>query len=103
MSRSSRAVSSRRRARRPSCVKQTVLGVDVIVRLPTATAGELAEGADRVRRVDDELSLTLPASADVDAWLDRAHAQGAKVIQISPRHETLEDLFVRQVAEQATP
>jgi len=83
-------------------VKQTVLGVDVIVRLD-GDPGDLVDGADRVRRIDDELSLTLPASADVDAWLDRAHAKGAKVIQISPRHETLEDLFMRQVAEQATP
>ena len=84
-------------------VKQTMLGVDIIVRVPdtmsSADTEGLTAGADRVRRVDDELSLTLAADSDVDAWIDRAHAQGAKVIQIAPRHETLEDLFMRQVAD----
>jgi ABC-2 type transport system ATP-binding protein len=79
-------------------VKQTVLGVDIIVRIQ-GDPGDLVDGADRVRRVDDELSLTLNADVDVDAWVDRAHAKGAKVIQIAQRHETLEDLFMRQVAD----
>ena len=51
-----------------------------------------------VRRVGDELSLTLPADTDVDAWLTRAHGAGAKLVQVAPRHETLEELFMRQVA-----
>ena len=51
-----------------------------------------------MRRVGDELSLTLPGDADVDAWLARAHAAGAKVVPVAPRHETLEDLFMREVA-----
>ena len=81
-----------------------VQGVDVVVKLPgpeaEAAGGDaaLAAGASRVRRVGDELSLTLPADADVDAWIARAHAAGAKVLQIAPRHESLEDLFVRRVA-----
>ncbi|HEX7840340.1 MAG TPA: ABC transporter ATP-binding protein [Kofleriaceae bacterium] len=79
-----------------------VQGVDVVVKLPgsEAAAGSdpaLAAGATRVRRVGDELSLTLPADADVDAWIARAHAAGARVLQIAPRHESLEDLFVRRV------
>ena len=48
-----------------------------------------------MRRLADELSLTLSADADVDAWIGRAHLAGAKVVQISPRHETLEDMFLR--------
>ena len=63
----------------------------------TAAIEGLVAGAGRVRRVGDELALTLAADADVDAWLDRAHALGAKVVYVEPRHETLEDLFVRQV------
>ena len=63
-----------------------------------AAAAELARGATRVRRVGDELSVTLPADADVDAWIARAHAAGARVMQVAPRHETLEELFVRQIA-----
>ena len=50
-----------------------------------------------------ELSLTLPADADVDAWIARAHAAGARVLQVAPRHETLEELFVRRVAAPAGP
>ncbi|HET7506607.1 MAG TPA: ABC transporter ATP-binding protein [Kofleriaceae bacterium] len=87
-------------------VSRSVTGVDVLVRLapPGGDAGEpLAEGAVRVRRVGDELSLTLAADADVDAWIARAHAAGARVLQIAPRHETLEELFVRRVAGAEPP
>ncbi len=80
-------------------VKRTLLGVDVIVRLPdNANADELVAGASRVRRAGDELSLSLSATDDVDAWLVRAHGAGAKVVSVTPRHETLEDLFLREVA-----
>ncbi len=58
----------------------------------------LTAGASHVRRVANELALMLPADADVDAWLARAHAAGARVVSIEPRHETLEDLFMRQIA-----
>jgi ABC-2 type transport system ATP-binding protein len=86
-------------------VSQRLQGIDVVVRLPAAPDGDaaLAGGASRVRRVGDELSLTLPADADVDAWIARAHAAGARVLQVAPRHETLEDLFVRRVAPPALP
>jgi ABC-2 type transport system ATP-binding protein len=80
-------------------VSRTLQGVDVTVRLPAgADEPALAHGATRVRRVGDELSLTLAADADVDAWIARAHAAGGRVMEIAPRHETLEDLFLRQVA-----
>jgi ABC-2 type transport system ATP-binding protein len=79
-------------------VKRTVLGIEVTVRVAADADAELTEGASRVHRTGDELSLTLAADADVDAWLARAHARGAKVVAITPRHETLEDLFVRRIA-----
>ena len=89
-------------------VSRSLQGFEITVRLPAAAShhnGEaarealhdLAHGATRVRRVGDELSLTLAADADVDAWIARAHAAGAKVMEIVPRHETLEELFVRRV------
>jgi ABC-2 type transport system ATP-binding protein len=80
-------------------VKKTILGVDVTVRIAAEAEADLAKGADRVRRVGDELSLTLPADADIDAWIARAHQAGAKVVEVAPRHETLEDLFLREVQE----
>ena len=80
-------------------VAKTIQGVELMVRLAAEVdPGELVTGADKVRRIGDELSLTLPATADVDAWLQRAHAAGAKIISVSPRHETLEDLFMREIA-----
>ena len=79
-------------------VKRTVLGIDIKVRLaPEVDAATLVEGASHVRRTGDELALTLAADGDVDEWLQRAHAVGAKVLAIEPRHETLEDLFLRRV------
>jgi len=85
-------------------VKRTTLGIDVRVRLPAEIdTTALSEGASRVIRSPDELSLMLPADADVDAWLSRAHAAGAKVLEVTPRHETLEDLFLRQVAAADAP
>ena len=83
-------------------VRQAVLGVDVAVRLAAdADAGALTAGAAKVRRLGDELALTLPADADVDAWLSRAHAAGARVVSVAPRHETLEELFLREVTDAA--
>jgi ABC-2 type transport system ATP-binding protein len=80
-------------------VRRAVLGVEVAVRLPgDVDAGPLTGGAAKVRRIGDELSLVLPADADVDAWLARAHSAGARVISVAPRHETLEELFLREVA-----
>ena len=80
-------------------VNRTRLGVDVIVHL-AGDVGDLAANASHVRRVGDELALTLPADADVDAWLARARELGAKVISVDPRHETLEDLFMQKVARE---
>ena len=75
-----------------------------MLRIPAdADITSLTDGADRVRRKDDELSLTLPTEADVDAWVTRAHAASGKIISIAPRHETLEDLFLRRVAEAPEP
>jgi len=80
-------------------IQRTVLGIDVIVRIPAdMDVGALTDGASRVRRHADELSLTLAPDADVDAWLSAARDKGAKVVAVTPRHETLEDLFMRQIA-----
>jgi ABC-2 type transport system ATP-binding protein len=80
-------------------VSRSLLGVEITVQLADGDAdAALTAGASKVRRAGDELTLTLAADADVDAWLARAHAAGAKVRQVAPRHETLEDLFLREVA-----
>jgi ABC-2 type transport system ATP-binding protein len=74
-------------------------GVDVLVRIAdSASTDGLTDGATRVRRLAGELSLTLAADADVDAWLARAREAGAHVVSITPRHDNLEDLFLRENA-----
>lgn len=76
---------------------RTVLGIDVTLRADD-DLGELMTGATRVRKVGNELSLTLPADTDIDAWLASARDKGAKLVAVTPRHETLEDLFLREIA-----
>jgi ABC-2 type transport system ATP-binding protein len=83
-------------------VSRSLLGVEITVRAPAGGDAALTEGATRVRRTGDELTVTLAADADVDAWIARAHAAGGKILEVAPRHETLEDLFVRQVANADT-
>jgi ABC-2 type transport system ATP-binding protein len=78
---------------------KTVLGIDVTVRVPGGTElGELAANASRVQRAGDEISLTLPADTDIDAWLARSREIDAKLVSVSPRHETLEEMFLREIA-----
>jgi ABC-2 type transport system ATP-binding protein len=83
-------------------LRQTVLGVDVTVRLPDdeaaadAAAAALGDGADRVRRAGPELALTVAGDADLDALLARGRDLGAHVVAVAPRHETLEELFLRR-------
>ncbi len=80
-------------------VQRAVLGIDVTVRVPAAADGELAEGASRVHRTGEELTLMLPADTDLDAWLAKARDKGAKLVSVTQRHETLEDLFLRRIAD----
>ncbi len=78
-------------------VKRSLQGTEIAVRLDKDVE-ELTAGATRALRVGDTLTVVLPTEVDVDAWISRAHAAGAKVVSVSPRHETLEDLFLREVA-----
>lgn len=83
-------------------VKRTVLGVDITLQVTAAQAADsLANGATRVRRSGTELVVTLPPETDVDAWLVTARALGAKLVAVEPRHETLEDLFMREINKAA--
>jgi ABC-2 type transport system ATP-binding protein len=77
-------------------VRKTLQGTEISVRV--AEDGALAQGALRVLRTGDTLTVVLPSEADVDAWIVRAHAAGAKILSVSQRYETLEDLFLREVA-----
>jgi ABC-2 type transport system ATP-binding protein len=73
-----------------------VLSTEVVLRPGAAGAlPALPEGA-RSLPATDEVALELPAEANVDAFLRAALAVDAVVLSVTPRRESLEDLFVRQ-------
>jgi ABC-2 type transport system ATP-binding protein len=77
-------------------VHQTVLGIEVTIRI--APDADISTLGDKARRAGDEATFVLPADADVDAWLGKARELGGKTVSVTPRHETLEDLFLRELA-----
>lgn len=92
-------------------VGQTLLGTDVTVRLPARAAegpdapaaaplgAELLAAAQSSRQLGDELAVTLGAEVATEAWLAKAIEAGAKIVSVTPRHETLEAVFLRQIAK----
>jgi hypothetical protein len=76
----------------------SLLGTEVVLRLP---AGVKAPDLDAPAvQVDDELTVSLGPAADVSAFLRRALEVG-QVVSVSPRRESLEDLFVRRTRDAA--
>jgi ABC-2 type transport system ATP-binding protein len=81
-------------------VGETLRDTAVTLRLPedaeraAAAVDELGQGA-RAERRGQELTVTLDAAADVDAFLARARERGASVRTVTPRYDSLEDLFLR--------
>jgi ABC-2 type transport system ATP-binding protein len=63
-------------------------------------AAALEAAPARARRTAGELLLTVGGGVDVDQLLAAARAAGARLVAVAPRHETLEDLFLRRVADQ---
>ena len=57
-----------------------------------------------LRREDGtEHTAEVPADGDVDALLAEARGRGERVVSVTPRHERLEDLFLRRAREASTP
>jgi ABC-2 type transport system ATP-binding protein len=67
--------------------------------------GRLPEPPDggKLRESPDGMLVELPETADVDAFLKAALAGGACILSVTPRRESLEDLFVRQAALKEAP
>jgi len=80
-----------------------VLGTEVALRvsadLPAEALSQLDERADSVRRVEQGLAVSLGADADVDAFLRLALELGLKVLSVSPRHHTLEEVFIESAQQ----
>jgi ABC-2 type transport system ATP-binding protein len=75
-----------------------LLSTEVCLRKGVGQPPEPPAGG-KVHESPDGLRFELPAQADVDAFLKAALAQGAAVLEVTPRRESLEDLFVRQATE----
>jgi ABC-2 type transport system ATP-binding protein len=76
-----------------------LLSTEVCLRPGTAALPELPAGA-RKSENPDGLVIDLPADADVDTFLRAVLAAGARVHSLTPRRESLEDLFVREATSQ---
>lgn len=57
---------------------------------------QLADKALRVDPMGDNTVFTVEGDATADAVIDAARTAGARVVAVTPRRETLEDLFVRK-------
>jgi ABC-2 type transport system ATP-binding protein len=76
-----------------------LLSTEVCLRPGAAGLPELPQGARKVESPDG-LVIDLPADADVDTFLRAVLAAGARVHSLTPRRESLEDLFVREATNQ---
>jgi ABC-2 type transport system ATP-binding protein len=76
-------------------VSARLLSTEVGLEVGPAGLPALPEGA-RQRPHPDGVVVELPEGADVNAFLAAAIASGARVLSVSPRKESLEDLFVRE-------
>jgi len=95
-----------------SLLSARVLSTEIVLRPAPGHAGNgagsppgevagipaLPPGARRLLGEGD-VALELPAGADVDAFLRAAQAGGAVIVSVTPRRESLEDLFVREAQE----
>jgi ABC-2 type transport system ATP-binding protein len=69
----------------------SLVGTDVVVR----ATGEIALEGASVRRVEDVATISLGPDADVNAAVVALAAQGT-IVSVTPRRESLEDLFLRK-------
>jgi ABC-2 type transport system ATP-binding protein len=79
-----------------------LLSTEVSLRKGAGTIPTLPEGAS-VRETPDGVLADLPAGADVDAYLKAALSAGVSILSVTPRRESLEDLFMREASVQSPP
>jgi ABC-2 type transport system ATP-binding protein len=75
-----------------------ILSTEVVLRAAAGGLPPLPAGA-RVHQTPEGAACELGPGADVDAFLKAALAAAAEIVAVSPRRESLEDLFIRQASE----
>jgi ABC-2 type transport system ATP-binding protein len=80
-----------------------VRGWEIVIAGTTADALERMQARGEVERVlaigGDRFTLRLPVSVAVESVLSTLIAQRAQIVSVTPVKDSLEDLFVRKVAE----
>jgi ABC-2 type transport system ATP-binding protein len=76
-----------------------LLSTEVCLRYGKGQIPSLPEGG-KLRETADGMLVDLPEGAEVDAFLRAALAVNCSVISVTPRRESLEDLFVREAGLQ---
>jgi ABC-2 type transport system ATP-binding protein len=56
-----------------------------------------------IRRVGERVTVEVEGEALLSGVLERALRAGARVVEVAPRHESLEELFVREAIEERAP
>ncbi|MBT8495246.1 MAG: ABC transporter ATP-binding protein [Deltaproteobacteria bacterium] len=83
-------------------VRDSVAATEVVLHLDGEIAdevvGRLAEVGQSHRKREDDLYVVLGPEADVGAFLSESISAGLKIVSVTPRHETLEDVFIRSAA-----
>jgi ABC-2 type transport system ATP-binding protein len=81
-------------------LKSEVREVEIVLeRASDAVIDEIGQSGHEVRRAGEHVVVIIRGRGKVDAVLKSAHDAGATVLEVTPRHETLEDLFVREAIE----
>jgi ABC-2 type transport system ATP-binding protein len=82
-------------------LSQSLAGTEVVLEAPPSPVLDaLLPARAKTVRAEERVTIQLPADSDVQAFLRTAlAAQGIKVVSVNPRRESLEDLFVRRIAE----
>jgi ABC-2 type transport system ATP-binding protein len=75
-----------------------LLSTEVCLRHEVGQIPSLPDGA-KIRQTPDGMLADLPEGTDVDAFLRAALAAKASIISVTPRRESLEDLFMREAGE----
>jgi len=86
-------------------VRGTVRSTEVILHLDhdtdEATKKELAKDCLSSRSRSGDLFVELGPGSDINAFLERAIGKSARIVSVTPRHETLEDVFIRSASEES--
>jgi ABC-2 type transport system ATP-binding protein len=72
-----------------------LLSTEICFRHGIGTIPSLPDGA-HLRETPDGMLVDLPEGTEVDTFLKAALAAGSSIVSVTPRRESLEDLFVRE-------